>query len=395
MKNVIVRSESMIKPDFDNSLLNLTASICETYDCKSNYKPLPNLPIEELKKKKNIILMVVDGMGYNLFNELANESLLKSKLLKPLSSVFPSTTAVAITSILTGLSPQEHALTGWFVYLKELGSGAKILPLIPRYSNEEYFKNKDDSNEIYGLSSLIDNFGVDSYFIHLEKYQDDSYQKLLRGESYFYGFQELKEISPIIKNVLNIDNSNNKKFIYTYWNGLDNVSHREGHRSEEALSHFTEIQAELDKIIKSIDFEETALIVTADHGFVDVPDSNKLRVKDIPGLRECLVLPLMGEPRSPYCYLRSRKEKEFKEIWEKYLSSYSSLFQIDEMVEKEIFGRNTINPKFTDRVGDYVIVMNDGFVLLDNVVLEHEMNLKGYHGGMTKDEMLVPLIYIG
>ena len=51
--------------------------------------------------------------------------------------------------------------------------------------------------------------------------------------------------------------------------------------------------------------------------------------------------------------------------------------------------------KFYDRVGDYIIIMNDGYVLLDNVLLEREMDLIGYHGGITENEMLVPLIYLG
>ncbi len=385
----------MIVPDFNNSLLNLTATICEVYGCKSSYSSLPNLPIDELKDKRNIILLVIDGMGYNFFSQFAKESFLKSKLLKPITSVFPSTTAVAITSILTGLSPQEHALTGWFVYLKELGSVSQILPLIPRYSQNMYFDNDIDSNNIYNLKPLVNNFGVDTYFVHLDKYSDDNYQKILRGDSFYYGFKELTDISPLIKDALNDNNNNKKKFIYSYWNGLDNISHRLGCKTDDTLNHFSEIQNEINRIINLINLEDTALIITADHGFIDVPDSNKFRVKDFPGLRECLVLPLMGEPRSPYCYLRSGKEKLFKEIWEKYLSPYSNLFHIDEMLEKKIFGLNEISAKFADRVGDYVIVMNDGYVLLDNVMLEKEMNLTGYHGGMTKDEMLVPLIYIG
>ncbi len=384
----------MMLPDFSNSLLNLTASICLAYGHKTKYETLPHLDNNKLKDKKNIILLVVDGMGYNFFQEFASKPRIKDCIISPITSVFPSTTAVAITSILTGLSPQEHALTGWFVYLKELGSVSKILPLTPRYSKLMYFDNEVDSSDIYDFSPIINNFEADSYFVHLDKYKDDHYQKFLRGNSTFKGFNDLTELSDQITSSLN-DKSDNRKFIYSYWNGLDSISHYYGCRSKEAINHFEAIETEIEKIINLTDLTDTALIITADHGFTDVPDSNKFRVNDIPGLRECLILPLMGEPRNPYCYLRLGKEEEFKEIWEKHLSPYSSLFHIDEMIENKIFGFNAINSKFTDRVGDYLIMMNDNYALLDNVMLEKEMDLIGYHGGTTQDEMLVPLIYIG
>lgn len=384
----------MILPDFDNSLLNLTASISLCYGCSPSYKPLTRLSLDGLKSKKNVILMVIDGLGYNFFKENVSNQLLINGDLGAITSVFPSTTAVAITSILTGKSPHEHALTGWFVYLKELGSVSKILPLAPRYSDSLYFNNDEESNDVYGFDSLIDNFKVDSHFIHLNKYQNDAYQKLLRGKSHFHGFDNISEMATQVNKVVSSTESS-KKFIYAYWNGLDAISHTYGYNSPEACQHFTDIQEQIIEVAQTINTQDTALIVTADHGFINVPDDHKFRVKDIPGLRECLVLPLMGEPRSPYCYLRSGKEKQFIETWEKYLSSYSQLFHIDELLEKQVFGLNDKHNKFSDRVGDYVIVMNDSYVLIDNVLLEKEMDLVGYHGGLTQNEMLVPLIYVG
>lgn len=384
----------MIYPDFNNSLLNLTASISLAYGCSSSYQPLTSLPISDLQNKKNVILIVIDGLGYNFYKEKVKEPILANSNFDPITSVFPSTTAVAITSILTGKSPYEHALTGWFVYLKELGSVSKILPLVPRYSESVYFDNDEDSNDIYGFDCLLDSFNVDTHFIHLNKYQDDSYQKLLRGKSHFHGFDDLSEFSHTITKAINTRKSS-KKFIYSYWNGLDAVSHKYGYDSKEAVEHFDQIQSELANIAKNINTEDTGLIITADHGFINVSNQNKIRVKDIPGLRECLVLPLMGEPRSPYCYIRSGKEKQFKEVWKKHLSDYSQLFHIDELVKKQIFGLYQMHSRFPDRVGDYILFMNDGYVLIDNVLLEKEMDLVGYHGGLTQNEMLVPLIYIG
>ncbi len=383
----------MFYPDFNNNLLNLTASISLSYGCQTSYQPLLNISADKLSQKENIILMVIDGLGYNFFNKFVSEKILQDNTLGSITSVFPSTTAVAITSILTGKSPKEHALTGWFVYLKELGSASKILPLEPRYSTSTYFDNHADSNIIYDLDSIFDNFNAQAHFVHLNKYKDDYYQKILRGQSIFHGFDQLDQISSSISNILE-NKVSQRNFIYTYWNGLDAISHQYGYDSEQAIDHFNKIQEEIVNIVNSIDRENTSLIITADHGFINVNNDNKLRVKDIPGLRDCLVLPLMGEPRSPYCYLRSGKEEKFKQIWKQYLSPYSQLFHIDEMIDKQVFGLNKMNNKFTDRVGDYIIVMNDGYVLIDNVLLEKEMDLVGYHGGLSENEMMVPLIYI-
>src|SRR3989338_2659804 len=116
-------------PDYHNgSIVNLMSSIAKSFRVKTLYNPLKILPPKKLKK--NIVLIVIDGLGYNY---LKGKNTILNKFMKgSMTSVFPSTTGAAIPTFFTGVPAQQHAFTGWFVFLKEIGVVAKNLPFSPR-----------------------------------------------------------------------------------------------------------------------------------------------------------------------------------------------------------------------------------------------------------------------
>src|SRR3990172_9319949 len=85
------------------------------------YGPLRGLDASRLRSAANLVLLVVDGLGYDYLVRVGAAGALHSHLKGHITTVFPSTTATAITTFLTGMAPQQHALTGWFMHFKELG----------------------------------------------------------------------------------------------------------------------------------------------------------------------------------------------------------------------------------------------------------------------------------
>ncbi|HLC71504.1 MAG TPA: phosphodiesterase, partial [Candidatus Nanoarchaeia archaeon] len=99
----------MIIPHYrHNNIVNLMSSILESSGSKSLYPTLSSLPPAEIKKYKNIVLVVIDGRGQDQVASLPKESFLKRNLQGKLSSVFPPTTTAAVTTFLTGVAPQNH-----------------------------------------------------------------------------------------------------------------------------------------------------------------------------------------------------------------------------------------------------------------------------------------------
>ena len=110
--------------------------------------------------------MILDGIGYNYLKNRGSKTIFSEYLRGSMTSVFPPTTASSITSFRTGLAPQQHAITGWFMNLKELGCVFKILPFKARQSGASFEKANIDFTKILGAKTVFDEIKVDSFMIN-------------------------------------------------------------------------------------------------------------------------------------------------------------------------------------------------------------------------------------
>src|SRR3989344_9707031 len=117
-----------MKPDYENSTLNLVASIQYYLGKKPKYKPLKNIDLSKIKDSRNIIFLVIDGLGYEFLMKYGQGTILNKNIKGKITSTFPTSTSAAMTALSTGLSPQEIGMSGWYMYLKEFGSQIISLP---------------------------------------------------------------------------------------------------------------------------------------------------------------------------------------------------------------------------------------------------------------------------
>src|SRR5918999_5564525 len=118
-----------MRPDYSGgSLVNLMSSIVAARGGKALHSPLRNLRTEELRAARNLVLLIVDGLGDNYLMRRGAGGELARRRRASLTSVFPSTTASAITTSYTARTPLEHGLTGWFTYFGEAGRGFGARP---------------------------------------------------------------------------------------------------------------------------------------------------------------------------------------------------------------------------------------------------------------------------
>lgn len=118
-------------PDYDgNSIVNLMQSIATACgSTEARYPQLAALPAAQLVAARHIVLLVIDGLGQRTFASHPACPNLQRHAIGTMTSVFPSTTASAITTFMTGLAPAQHGLTGWHMHLEEIGQTLSILPL--------------------------------------------------------------------------------------------------------------------------------------------------------------------------------------------------------------------------------------------------------------------------
>ncbi|HEY4495560.1 MAG: hypothetical protein A2750_02980 [Candidatus Yanofskybacteria bacterium RIFCSPHIGHO2_01_FULL_45_42] len=383
----------MYKPNYQNgSIVNLMSSIKEVLGGKSRYKPLDIFDFSNISKK-NIVLIVIDGLGYNYLTKYGKDSFLYKNLKGKMTSVFPATTASAMTTFSTGLAPQQHALTGWFMYLKEIGAVSVILPFTSRAGDLKLTKGKIKYKDIYNEKSFFEDLKTASTSIKHKAYIDSEYSRLVDKGAKKLPFSNLNGFFRQINKALNT--TDNKKYILAYWAKLDSLCHEKGADSQEAKGHFNELDKKVKSLADSLKNKNTAIIISADHGLIDTKEKNKIiELKNHPRFVETLAMPLSGEPRVVYCYVKPQKVKEFENYVKTEFKNACEIYKSDDLVKNNYFGLFEPNKKLKDRIGDYVLIMKENYIMKDLVLGEDQSIFIGNHGGVSEEEMFVPLIVV-
>jgi len=197
-----------------------------------------------------------------------------------------------------------------------------------------------------------------------------------------------------IERTLTIE-SGKRKFIHAYIPQFDSTAHKFGVNSKEVLSVFELIDDEVALLQKKINHDNALVIVIADHGFIDTSIEKTIETESIDGFYECQRLPMGGEARVRDCFIYPKKIEDFRKIVKDMLSEYCWIFPKDELVQNHFYGLGKINSKLTERIGDFVLIMKDNYTLKSNLKrMEAKEFSIGRHGGVTDDEMLVPLIVL-
>jgi len=379
----------------DGSIVNLMSSIAQSFGVKTRYNPLKILPPNKINGYKNIVLMVIDGMGYEYLKKKENEDIiLNSHLVGPMTSVFLPTTASAIATFLTGVAPQQHAFTGWFMHLKEIGVVSTILPFSPRFGGPVFSKNGIEITDVLDQKAFTSKIKAQNFSVNHKKIAYSDFSKEMSKNSKILPYGSLNGFFKQINKAINYNNK--KKYIYAYWPEFDSLNHKHGVEHKKSEKHFKEIDKKLRSFIKNLKETNTLLIITADHGFVNTPIERIIKLEDHPKMKECLTLPLCGEGRVTYCYVHPSKAEEFEKYVKDKLGKYCDLFKGQELIDKNFFGLFEPNKKLFDRVGDYILIFKENYIIKDKIKRDKKKKKPnvGHHGGVSKDEMIVPLVLI-
>lgn len=379
----------MEKPNYkDGSIVNLMSSIGGAFGVSSPYNELALLSSAELKDVKNVVLIVLDGMGYEFLKR--RESVMHEGLRGKMTSVYPPTTSAAVTTFATGLAPQQHAVTGWFMHLKELGAVTTILLFRPRAVNAPYSMQGVLIEDVIDIKTIGERMSASTFEITRSDIADSDYNKRITRKKTVLGYDTLNGFFTQMKNAIRAHAK--RKYIFAYWPEIDALCHEYGTNHKEVQKHFHDVDAKMRAFLRSIQGTDTAVIITADHGLVTTPKERVIMLADHPQLEECLTLPFCGDSRTKYCYVHPAKAKQFEAYVKKNLSAVCEMHTSADFIKKGYFGSFAPNPKLYERVGDYVLCMKENYIFFDEVLKEGRHIHAGNHGGGSAEEMFVPLI---
>lgn len=384
--------EQIIFPDYQgSSIANLMQTLASVRGGDVGlYPPLEGLDAQPLVNARNVVMLVIDGLGYEYLSQYPDSHLYKH-LHSKIMAVAPPTTTASVSTYLTGLAPQQHGLTGWFTYLRELGSVVTILPWVLRAGGPQLGESGRAATELLNLPSFFDRLAVDTYSVMPDFLQGSEFNRMVSGQASlvpYATFQQcFDEIARLCRNT-------RKKYVYAYWAGFDMLAHGFGVGSEQVASHFLELDQAFEKLVDQLAGSDTTLLVSADHGFIDAPPEKRIDLSDHPELKACLQVPLCGEPRLAYCYVRHDMRPRFEDYVEQNFSGIAQLYLSQDLVNENLYGLGDAHPELAHRTGDYTLVMEDKHVMIDSLPGDTTPQLVGYHGGLSSQEIYVPLILV-
>lgn len=380
-------------PDYQGgSIVNLMASILRGRGGTSEHPPLRLLPPEEIAEATNVVLLVLDGLGADWLARRSPDGILSGHLRGAIDTVFPATTASAITCFLTGDAPRGHAITGWHTYLRELGCVLSVLPGAPRYGGVSYRKAGIDPARLFGHVPLFDRIATPSVCVSPRDIARSDYNLAHLGRARLAPYRGLHGL--FRKASQAVRRGRGPKYVYAYWPRLDAIGHKKGMESDEAAAHLKEIEQALAGFLEAVVDRDTLLLVTADHGQVDTTEADRIDLADHPDLRDCLALPLCGEPRAAFCYVRAHRTGDFEDYCRWVLGDTAELHPSRELVERGLFGPGQTHPRLGERIGDYVLLMRGNRVIRERLPFEDGHVQVGTHGGLSETELRVPLCVI-
>ena len=150
--------------------------------------------------------------------------------------------------------------------------------------------------------------------------------------------------------------------------------------------HLGEIDRGFARFLESTRGAGVTVLVTADHGFIDTEPDTQLHLDQHPVLRDALLLPLCGEPRVAYCYVKPHAIREFEDYVSTELAFGCTVLAREEMIGAEYFGLGPPAPRLRDRIGDYALVMKENFAITDRLLGQGSNHRHiGVHGGLSEN----------
>lgn len=384
----------ILKPNYaGGSIVNLMASIQAAFGAPSTiYPSLLQLDEERLRKKRNVVLVVIDGLGDHYLQTHGLGSFLHQHRRDRLTSVFPTTTASAITTFATGVAPQQHAITGWFMYLHEIGTVSAILPFVPRWGGEPLVKQGVAIERVADTPALYTRLDRPSTVVNHNRIVNSAYSDVSTKNARRVGYNTLEDMTAKIANT--VKQGKEKQYIYAYWPEFDTLCHNHGVGSQEAKKHFLDIDKRLRKLSETLARTDTEMIITADHGLMDTEAAHMVHIDQHPRLRDTLALPLCGEPRAAYCYVRAEHDQVFRDYVSENLADKMELYSSQSLIAQGWYGLGTPHAQLSRRVGDYVLLMKENYVIKDRLLTEKPFSQIGVHGGLSEQELYVPIVTV-
>ncbi len=334
------------------------------------------------KNYKNVVFIVLDGMGKNTLDSLPS-NYFSTHLLDTVTSVYPSTTTAAMTTYYSGKPPIETGWIAWSQYFKEYGRYLDVFQKRDSYTWKVYNDTKKDLLDIIGYEQIYDRIENASKDV---KAFEISPSYVLRKSKRFLKAENIEEL---VEQVKVLCSAEGRKFIFCYQDNPDLLLHIHGTDSLDVKKYLEDVINKIKDMIENL--KDTLIIVTADHGHQDVEE--EYDINDYETLKECFIMPPALESRCMTFWIKPKMKEKFQEEFNRLFGNCYVLLTKEEFLENHFLGYGNEHKKVDDFLGDFVAISaGTGLIKISNDYYFGKEKKLSTHCGLTKEEMLVPVI---
>jgi predicted AlkP superfamily pyrophosphatase or phosphodiesterase len=388
-----------VLPDYERVNLKNLSSVLGAIFGVSSLAPskFPEEYTDELDGVEKVLLMILDGLGYNrllahldnfegAFSELAERG-----VLKPITCPFPATTSTSLTSIFTGLPPSQHKILGYHMFSKEYGLIFNTLDMKPVYGYSSHVEIAEEfAGKVKPWMNKLREQDVETYIVTKGSIIGSGLSRVIHQnqEKVSYVLQ-----SDMLERCRKVLEQQTRTLLVTYYSGVDTLEHKYGPYSEETTSEIESVDCNLKNFLNKLSAatkKQTLLILTADHGVA--PTSKFYYLKDITEITESLRLPPVGDSRATFLFSKPERNANLRNAFNKKIDGFK-LLPSKELIEKGAFGQNRDSQSLEEVVGDFTALSVSQNALQYPFFEEDRTRMqRGTHGGMTAEEIIIPLL---
>ncbi|MDH6533039.1 hypothetical protein M2119_001276 [Aurantimicrobium minutum] len=343
-----------------------------------------------LPSVRSVVVVVVDGLGVQNLAQVSAHARYLSALggkADTIQTVFPSTTASALASLTTGTMPGVHGMLGYRI--KDPATGQVI-------------------NQLTGISSLHDpaqwlgatplyvaarEAGMQPAIVAHPRFADTPLTKLIHHGANHVPARTLDERIAAVRKLVCEPGS---QLIVLYISELDECAHNKGVTSSDWAMLLESVDSALKTLVASLP-DDVGVLITADHGVVDIPDHKHVLYGDDPRLIEG-ISDVGGEPRCLQLYFERDASSETKarvlSAWTEDMGGIAWVMTKETVMTQGLLGN--ISEGNVERIGDIWVLARKDVVFYDarDTALKGR-SMIGQHGGMSATELTVPLLRAG
>jgi hypothetical protein len=382
------------------------------YD-EGGFAGLPSLILENLASLRYdaVVLFLIDSFGWRYFDKFQAapffSQVTRSGSVSKLTSQFPSTTAAHLTTIHTGMPVGEHGVFEWYYYEPSLDR--VIAPLLNSFAGtpqrDTLKATGVKTSSLYPATTLyrpLKKQGVSATIYQHREYTPSTYSDVLFKGAKAVGFKTLAE--GLVNLAAGLSGSQPPAYFFFYFDRIDALGHEYGPTSPQVEAEILVFLMTMEKIfLKALEGnkKKVLFLMTADHGQSEVDPHTTLYLNRDPafaGVEKLLKTNRSGNPIVPggsardfFLYIKEDRLEEARSFLASRLEGRADVRTVAELMEQGYFG-GLISPRMRARAGDLVILpyLGESIWWFEKDVFEQRFY--GHHGGLTREEMEIPLI---